>query len=147
MNYEKRAHGWYERALRENDEFVKFLLLFISLEVAAKLRQFDTLRKIKRADSIRNSFYSKIDRGYLSELKHQLDEKPHLNMKPSAVQGDHSWSGRLDSADDFGGIIEFLIRGRNNLFHGDKGLDEERDQFIVKAGTKILQPLVEAIIL
>jgi hypothetical protein len=142
MNYEKRAQGWYERALHETDEFVKFLLLFISLEVAAKLR-FDTLRQIKQANSIRNRFYSKIDRGYLSELKRQLDEKPHQNMNPD---GDHRWSGRLDSVDDFDGIIEFLIRGRNNLFHGDKGLDEERDRFIVKAGSRVLQPLVEAII-
>ncbi len=143
MSYEKRARGWYERALHETDEFVRFLLLFISLEVAAKSK-FNTLRKIKQDYSIRGKFYDRSDQEYLAELKRQLDKNPHLNMNPD---GDHRWSGRLDSVEDFDGIIEFLIRGRNNLFHGDKGLDEGRDQFIVKAGIRILQPLLEAIIL
>ena len=144
MNYEERARGWYERARLETDEFVRFLLLFISLEVSAKLRQIATLRQIKQANSIRSRFYSRIDRGFLTELKLQLDEKPHQNMNQD---GDHRWSGSLASVEDFDGIIEFLIRGRNNLFHGDKGIDVERDQFIVRAGNRVLQPLVEAIIL
>jgi hypothetical protein len=144
MDYENRARGWYQRAQGETDEFVRFLLLFISLEVGAKLRNLGTLRDIKHDNSIKESFYAKIDREYIAWLKRQLDEKPHQNMNPN---GDHRWPGRLDSVDDFGGIIEFVIRARNNLFHGDKGLDEERDLFIVKAGTRILQPLLEAIIL
>ena len=80
LNYERRAQIWYERALRETDEFVKFLLLFISLEVSAKLRDFNTLRKIKQDHSVGKMFYAKIDRQFLEELKIQLDKKPLKNM-------------------------------------------------------------------
>lgn len=142
-SYEKRARGWYERALVETDQFIRFLLLFISLEVCSKLEKFNSLRDIKQDSSIRIGFYNRIDRRFLAELKSQLDQKPLQNMNPD---GDRRWSGRLDSVNDFDGTIEFVIRARNNLFHGDKGLDEGRDLFIVQAGAKVLQPLVEAII-
>lgn len=143
MAYKHRAEQWYKRALHEKDEFVKFILLFISLEVSVKLK-FSSLRDIKQYDSIKGKFCDKIDQKYLVELKRELDEKPLQNMDP---KGDHRWSGRLSSVNDFDGIVEFIIRARNNLFHGDKGLDEERDLFIVKYGSKILQPLVEVFIL
>lgn len=143
MIYKERAKEWYKRSLQEKDEFVKFLLLFISLEVSAKLT-FNKLREIKQDELIKNKFYSKMDPKYLAELKRKLDEKPLQNMDPD---GDLRWDGRLNSINDFDGVIEFSIRARNNLFHGDKGLDEKRDLFIVKAGTRILQPLVEAVIL
>ncbi len=144
MSYEKRARGWYERALVETDQFVRFLLLFISLEVCSKLEKFNSLRDIKQDNSIRTGFYKRIDSKFLTELKSQLDKKPLQNMNPD---GDQRWPGKLNSVNDFDGTIEFVIRARNNLFHGDKGLDEGRDLFIVDAGAKILQPLVESIIL
>lgn len=143
MIYKERAKEWHKRALQENDGFVKFLLLFISLEVSAKLK-FNKLREIKQDELIKAKFYDKMDQKYLAELKRKLDEKPLQNMNPN---GDNRWDGRLNSVNDFDGVIEFSIRARNNLFHGDKGLDEERDLFAVEAGTRILQPLVEAVIL
>lgn len=143
MIYKQRAEKWYKRALREDDEFLKFILLFISLEVSVKL-DFYCIRDIKQNDSIKDEFYNNVNQKYLAELKCELDKKALQNMNP---KGDHRWSGRLNFVDDFDGIVEFIIRARNNLFHGDKGLDEERDLFIVKYGTKILRPLVEAFIL
>ena len=39
MDYEKRAQEWFNRALNEEkDDFVKFILFFISLEVFVKLK-------------------------------------------------------------------------------------------------------------
>jgi len=143
MNYKERAEKWYKRSLDESDEFIKFLLLFISYEVSVKSKGIN-LKDVKDDNSIKDKFYNKIDYEDLEKLKLQLDKNPLRNMK---YGGDNRWSGRLESVNDFDGIIEFVIRARNNLFHGDKGLDEKRDEFIVKEGTKILQPLVEAIIL
>lgn len=143
MVYKQRAEQWYRRALLENDEFLKFILLFISLEVSVKL-YFNSLRDIKQNDSIKDKFYDNVNQKYLAELKCELNKKKLQNMNP---EGDHRWSGRLNSVDDFDGIVEFIIRARNNLFHGDKGLDEERDLFIVRYGSIILRPLVEAFIL
>jgi len=143
MNYKKRTEEWYKRALEETDEFVKFLLLFISYEVSVKSKGIN-LKDVKHDNSIKNKFYNKIDFKDLEKLKQTLDKNPLKNMKDD---GDNRWSGKIESVNDFDGIIEFVIRARNNLFHGDKGLDEKRDELIVKEGTIILQPLVEAIIL
>jgi len=143
MNHKERAEKWYNRSLEESDEFIKFLLLFISYEVSVKSKGIN-LKDVKDDNSIKDKFYNKIDYEDLEKLKLELDKNPLKNMKHD---GDNGWSGRLESVNDFDGIIEFIIRARNNLFHGDKGLDEKRDEFIVKEGTRILQPLVEAIIL
>jgi hypothetical protein len=133
---------WHKRALQEKDEFVKFLLLFIALEVSVKLK-FSKIRDVKQDNSIKDEFYHNISQKYLKRLKHELDKNPLQNMSPD---GDHRWPGKLDSINDFDGIIEFIIRARNNLFHGDKELDKKRDMFIVKEGTEILEPLVRIII-
>ncbi len=60
--------------------------------------------------------------------------------------GDRRWNGKLESEDDFDGIIEFIIRARNNLFHGDKGYDDERDKFLVTQGNLVLQHLVKGFV-
>ena len=139
MNYEERAKSWYDSALKENDDFIKFLLLYISLDVCVK-SEFKHILNVKQNNKIKSDFYKKINPESIAELKRELDKDPHKNENPS---GNDHWSGKLKSTDDFVGIIEFLVRARNNLFHGDKGLDVKRDQFIVKYGTMILQPLVE----
>ncbi len=142
IDHKERAEKWYNRSIEEKDEFVKFLLLYIALEVSVKLK-FNSIRDVRLDHSIKEKFYSKINHEYLEKLRQELDKKPLKNMNPD---GNHNWSGKLESINDFNGIIEFVIRARNNLFHGDKGLDEQRDVFIAKEGTKILQPLVEAIV-
>lgn len=144
MDYEKRTQEWFNRALKEEkDDFVKFILFFISLEVSVKLKNYSSIRAIKQDEMIKQFFFSNIDRSKLEILKLKLENEPLHNMKPN---GDHRWNGKLNSEEDFDGIIEFFIRARNNLFHGDKGLDDKRDQFIVTQGNIFLPPLVKGII-
>jgi len=142
MNYIKKSQEWYERGLKEKDEFVKFLLFFIALEVSRKLEHSD-IRSIQNSNPIKEKFFKNIDPLQFNELKMILDSKPLKNMQN---EGDRRWSGKLESNDDFKGIIEFLVRARNNLFHGDKGLDEKRDEFIIKEGNKILEPLLISVL-
>ncbi|MCE2506305.1 MAG: hypothetical protein J4F36_07540 [Nitrosopumilaceae archaeon] len=134
MNYLQRAKKWYERALEESDEFVKFLLLYISFEVSTNA--LNHTRNIKNDDDVKEKFFSKISENDLIKLKEKLDEKPLQNMQHKSI------FIQLDSIHDFENIIEFVIVARNNLFHGDKGLDETRDKFIVNEGNKILKPLL-----
>ncbi len=141
MEYEKRAQEWFNRALKEEkDDFVKFILFFISLEVFVKLKKYKSIWKLKSDDTIKEYFFSNVDRDKLLLLKQKLDKKPLENMKPN---GNSRWNGTIESEDDFDGIIEFIIRARNNLFHGDKGLDDERDKFIVIQGNLVLQHIVK----
>ncbi len=143
MDYKQRAKEWYKRALNENDVFVKFILFYISLEVITKLGRFTRIRDIKSNSDVKNFFFNQISSEEISELKEKLDKKPLENMNPN---GDNRWSGKLNSTSDFESIIEFIIRARNNLFHGDKGPDEERDLFIVSWGNILIEPIVGELI-
>ena len=142
MDYKSLSKKWYERGLSEKDIFVKFLLFYIALEANIKLR-FNKIREIKQDTQIRNSFYKKVCTEDLEKLKGELDIKPLKNMDPD---GDQRWNGKLTGFEDFSSVIEFVIRTRNNMFHGDKSPDDNRDEFIVKSGICVLQPLVEVLI-
>jgi hypothetical protein len=51
--------------------------------------------------------------------------------------------GVIHSLEDWGNMVEFWHSIRNNLFHGAKNPDNERDQFAVKYAYKTLRPLME----
>lgn len=138
MHYKDRAKKWFERATNESDEFVKFILFFITLEVLVKING-NSIRDIKNNPPL----FKGIPDGDLRQLVSELDNRPLQNMNPD---GDHRWNGKIISVSDTDGIVEFIIRGRNNLFHGDKGPDEGRDLFIIQYGNKIVEPIVTALL-
>ncbi len=138
MNYKVTAKQWFERAKSESDEFVRFILVFIALEVLVKMNG-NSIRDIKKDQSL----FKEISKKDLELLVSELDSQPLQNMNPD---GDHRWDGKITSVDDTNGIVEFIIRGRNNLFHGDKGPDEGRDLFIIQHGNKIIEPIVRALL-
>jgi hypothetical protein len=138
MYHFERAKKWYVQAINENDEFLKFLLLYITFEVACKGE--NKIRNIISNPKIKMNFYSNITENQLNELKNQLDERPLQNM----LHKDRLIT--LESVHDFANILEFVITIRHNLIHGDKEIDEQRDFEIVKEGTKILQPLVKSLL-
>lgn len=142
MDYKQLSRKWYERGLTEEDIFVKFLLFYIALEANIKSR-FNRIREIEEETQIKNSFYKKAHIEDLKKLKQELDIRPLKNMD---LDGDQRWNGKLTDLEDFSGVIEFIIRTRNNMFHGDKSPDDDRDERIVKSGICVLQPLVEVLI-
>jgi len=124
MNYINRAKNWFERAIDESDEFVKFILFFIALEVSTKI-EGRSIRDLKQEKVL----FGSVPQEDLESLIQELGKQPLQNMNPD---GDQRWNGKIKSLEDTDGIVEFIIRARNNLFHGDKGPDENRDVFIVK---------------
>ena len=68
----------------------------------------------------------------------RLEEKTIVEQKKSA--------GRIHSLNDWQNMIEFFYTIRNNLFHGNKSPDNERDRFLVEFGYKTLRELVEIFI-
>jgi len=136
-DYQTRANEWFERAKEEKDLFVKFILLYISFEVLCKLNNFD---KYKLNEDIKNKFFESIANDELDNLKEELDKKP--------LKNEQRGSGliKLQNKRDFLNILKFVNQGRNNLFHGDKGLDNERDILIITKGSKILDSLIEVMI-
>lgn len=51
--------------------------------------------------------------------------------------------GVIHNLRDWENMVEFWYSIRNNLFHGAKNPQDERDQFLVENGYKTLRPLVE----
>jgi hypothetical protein len=117
-------------------------LFYISLEVSIK-QNFKKIRDLKTGDTIKHNLFKEIPEHTLEELRRSLDKKPLRYENP---EGDNCWSGKLENSHDLEGIIEFVIGARNNLFHGDKGLDVGRDIFIVTWGNILLEPLVKVIL-
>lgn len=142
MSYKERAKQWYSRALNENDPFVKFLLYYITLEVSIKGGSLK-IRDLKQDAELKKYFISQISESQIATLKKSLEIRPLKNENPS---GDKRWSGKLTSSTDFEGIIEYIIRARNNLFHGDKGPEEERDIQVIKWANLFLEPIVMKLI-
>jgi hypothetical protein len=54
--------------------------------------------------------------------------------------------GIIHSLKDWGNMVEFWYSIRNNLFHGAKDPENERDQFAVKYGYRTLKELMELFI-
>lgn len=54
--------------------------------------------------------------------------------------------GVIHSLDDWENMVEFWCSIRNNLFHGSKDPQDERDQLLVENGYKTLRPLVQILL-
>ncbi|HEX2792143.1 MAG TPA: hypothetical protein VHO23_00250, partial [Candidatus Paceibacterota bacterium] len=51
--------------------------------------------------------------------------------------------GKIRNLEDWENMVEFWHSIRNNLFHGSKNPQDERDQLLIGNGYKTLNPLVE----
>jgi len=142
MDYFERALEFYERSLNENDAFTKFLFKYISFEIFYKVI-YKKITKVANDEYLKKDFFDKINVIKIEELKHELDITPHKNV---GNPWDKSWTGKLTNLKDFSGLVQFLRRARNNLFHGDKGISDERDIFIVSYGNIILNSLLETLL-
>ncbi len=84
------------------------------------------------------------NRNYIEELPfwncphdHDNQKTPHENTKASGVIHDLA---------DWENMIEFWQAIRNNLFHGTKNPEDDRDQLLTENGFKTLRPLVEILL-
>ena len=60
------------------------------------------------------------------------------------VQGEQQTAkGVIHGLGDWENMVEFWHSVRNNLFHGGKNPQDERDQLLIENGYKTLRPLVE----
>ena len=68
------------------------------------------------------------------------------NTNQKTSQEKNMLSGVLHSIEDWENIIEFWYSVRNNLFHGAKNPENERDQFVVKYGYLTLKELTKVLL-
>ena len=100
------------------------------------------------------------------QIKKMLDDKPfhdiarvmtgrkeytwwnctHNNSRQKTSEENGKVNGVIHSLEDWGNMVEFWYSVRNNLFHGAKNPEHERDQLAVEYGYKTLRELVELLL-
>lgn len=70
----------------------------------------------------------------------------HNELSQMTPEEKNKTKGVIHSLEDWGSMVEFWYSIRNNLFHGAKDPDRERDQFAVKYGFKTLKELMEILL-
>ena len=96
-----------------------------------------TLDEVRLGNSSRNLFD-------VEEIEWWNCEQEELNQKTPEEK--RKVNGEIHSLDDWGNMVEFWHGIRNNLFHGAKDPENERDQFAVKYGYRTLRELMELLI-
>lgn len=138
----QRAEGWLRRAQEQTDTFARFSFLFFAFESLSELIYGDShgFKEEKKYEADDHKIMSKVKQ-YLSDsnLVQELQQKPLQNMNPG---GDQRWDGSIKSSSDIDGVVEFLFRARNNLFHGDKDSLSDRDVLVITNGVRLLELIV-----
>lgn len=65
------------------------------------------------------------------------------NLNPQPEEERNKVKGVITDLNDWGNMIEFFYSIRNNLFHGAKDPQSDRDRVLVEHGYKALKPLVQ----
>jgi hypothetical protein len=129
------------------------------------------IQKLKRDNKIKAAYLSRIRNNWelksvWEEIKKEFDIKPfHDAARLSQKRNEHAWwncsyfenpeqtkegkekrKGVIHSLEDWGNMVEFWYCVRNNLFHGEKDPEHERDEFAVEFGYKTLRELVEILL-
>lgn len=163
----EKIKGWHIRASaeEEKDYFVKFIfdylafIAFLNSKYRTNNGDRNVIQNLKQDMKIKSSYLEKLDQEIIITLINELEIKPLTNDTNSE---DKWWDsdnksddapkrrspndGQIESAEDYKNMIEFIYRTRNNLFHGQKGPDYERDAFIVEYGFYLLNPLTTTLL-
>ena len=115
------------------------------------------LRRIQTKSSLKNDWEhikGKLDELRLGNASRNLNSVEeikwwncsHTNLNAQTQEEKTKLKGVIHSLDDWENMVEFWHSIRNNLFHGAKNPENERDLFAVKYGYRTLTELMEIIL-
>jgi hypothetical protein len=166
-NWHQKASGddYFSKFIFEYLAFIAYLKtqLFESnltdREAIQKLKQHqslkeDYLRKIRSKQSLEEAWEhikNKLGEAGLGNVSRDLSSVveikwwncSHNDPQRQSAEERKQRTGVIHSLNDWENMIEFWHGIRNNLFHGAKNPENERDQFAVKYGYLTLSELVE----
>lgn len=153
MTYADLIKQWFERAQKEEEYFTKFIFLYIAF-IAFLTQRYEDLNDRQKIESLKNNFEAREFylnllareeglRQLLVEIIDELNRRPLVNV----TRGPDRWwqgdDGKLRSEEDWENLVEYWYRVRNNLFHGHKAPEFERDKKLVAYAYKTLYPLMK----
>jgi hypothetical protein len=152
----KKVNSWHERAQNEEDPFVQFIfdyLAFVAIINQRYSNERDDRHKIqalKRDETIKSTYLNKLSKNNVQKIIKTLDVNPITNE----TRSNRYWTcknrqneGKINSPEDFRNMVEFIYLARNNLFHGKKGYEINRDILIMEYGFVLIDPLVDVLII
>lgn len=168
-NYNPLIKAWHDKA-NEGDFFVRFVFEYLSFIAHIKNNlYFDAssdrraIQRLKQDDRIMQYYLALVSEDQelgqvWIEVMEELERKPLHNSSfdPDNPEIDKWWNnseflpntdddrpkGRVLSLEDWQNMVEFWYSVRNNLFHGGKNPNIQRDIFLVEHAFKSLRPLV-----
>ena len=176
MDYNQLIRNWHTRASEEDyfSKYIFEYLAFIGFLKRVKFtnQNSDTgaVRELKHDTQSRDLYLESIVttpelRGAWQLIKNELDERPLGSVDENTGQVDTIWywkcsckdireqkehvceeQGKIKDINDWENMVEFWHSIRNNLFHGAKDPQDERDGILVENGYKTLSPLVEILL-
>ncbi len=111
------------------------------------------LKKIQKNPELRNDWElikNELDQTRLGNVSRNLNSVQeikwwncsHNNLSEQTQEEEEKLKGVIHSLEDWENMVEFWYSIRNNLFHGAKNPENERDQFAVKYGYSTLKELM-----
>jgi hypothetical protein len=137
------VNGWYARARREDDHVTSFVFLWFCFnawlacesEEDTDRAMIDWLTDGKAGASRLRAAYSSATQSEacVSSVRALADQGPVVSngRRPRTV--------RIQSPEDFVGIVNGIYQVRCNLFHGSKRAGNSRDETLVRTCARILE--------
>lgn len=152
-------------------EYLAFIAYLKTQRYSSNDSDRAAIQKLKQDEEIKRKYFQRINRSQTlkkdwEHIKRELDETRLGNASRdlSNVEEIAYWNcsrdqlnqmtqeekqktkGVIYSLEDWGNMVEFWHSIRNNLFHGAKNPEDERDQFAVKYGYRTLKELMEILL-
>jgi len=170
-NFNPLIAGWHEKAA-EGDCFSRFVFEYLSFIAHVKNNLFydansdrAAIQALKRDRRIRQEYLENIEAvpficAAWNEIIEELEGRPLHNSSadPDNPEIDKWWNtaadtpnreddrpkGRVLLLDDWTNMVEYWYSVRNNLFHGGKNPNIERDSFLVERAYITLRQLMDS---
>jgi hypothetical protein len=156
-SYASLIESWHAKA-NDDDPFTNFVFEYLAFIAHIKNNLYYFVDSDRLAIQILKSD-GRIEQNYLtavrstpelneawSRITEELRRKPLHNSShdPDFPEIDKWWNGVIQSLDDWPNMVEFWYGVRNNLFHGGKNPNLQRDIFLVQHAYFTLRSLMEA---
>lgn len=173
MNYEQLIRNWHAKAVNEDffSGFVFEYLAFIAFLKKRLFTEHDDRRAIqllKRDEEVKSLYLVQVrENSELAEAWNRIIAElgrrrlgnvattgnglreiewwncNQLEMNQKTQEEREKIMGVIYDLGDWSNMVEFVYSIRNNLFHGGKDPEDERDQLLVSNGFIVLRPLVD----